>query len=126
MAPNPMNAKQSAANATTHSQDARLLVRETLRISANLASTPLLETASECQRESSGLRSICWEEIDGRRWKYVAEVEKDGSLSQSPTFKNNSFRPLSLQSPQPPLDVSIYLPSSLSLLLLFHIIITTN
>lgn len=39
---------------------------------------PLLETASECHKESSSssLRSICWEKTDGRRWKYVAEVER--------------------------------------------------
>ncbi|TKY53856.1 root UVB sensitive 6 [Spatholobus suberectus] len=95
MAPNPMNMKQSANStssiAAASSQE--ILVRETLRISANLASTPLLEAAPS-------LRMICCEEIDGRRWKYVAETDACGQ------FKKNSFRPLSLQTPQPqaPLD----------------------
>ncbi|BAT77254.1 Protein root UVB sensitive 6 [Vigna angularis] len=99
MAPNPMkmNTKQSAnsststiaASAAASSQE--ILVRETLRISANLASAPLLQTPSS-------LTMICCEEIDGRRWKYVAETDASGH------FKKNSFRPLSLQSPQAPLD----------------------
>ncbi|XP_027329407.1 protein root UVB sensitive 6 isoform X2 [Abrus precatorius] len=101
MAPNPMNMsmKQSANStssiagaAASSSQD--ILIRETLRISANLASTPLLETAPL----ESSLRMICCEEIDGRRWKYVAETDACGR------FKKNSFRPLSLHTPQAPLD----------------------
>ncbi|KAL9325513.1 hypothetical protein ACSQ67_006158 [Phaseolus vulgaris] len=100
MPPNPMkiNTKQSAdsttiaaaAAAAASSQD--ILVRETLRISANLASTPLLQTPSS-------LTMICCEEIDGRRWKYVAETDASGH------FKKNSFRPLSLHTPQAPVDV---------------------
>ncbi|KAK7263768.1 hypothetical protein RJT34_31365 [Clitoria ternatea] len=80
MAPNPM--KSASSSIGSSSQD--ILVRETLRISANLASAPLLQTD----------RIICCEEIDGRRWKYVAETDGCGR------FKNNSFRPLSLQSSQ--------------------------
>ncbi|RDX84695.1 Protein root UVB sensitive 6, partial [Mucuna pruriens] len=96
MAPNPMkmNMKQSA-NSTSSSIAAassqEILVRETLRISANLASTPLLE-------KEPSLRTICCEEIDGRRWKYVAETDASG------LFKKNSFRPLCLHTPQAPLD----------------------
>ncbi|WVZ10544.1 hypothetical protein V8G54_015074 [Vigna mungo] len=99
MAPNPMkmNTKQSANSSTTSiaasaaASSQEILVRETLRISANLASAPLLQTPSS-------LTMICCEEIDGRRWKYVAETDASGH------FKKNSFRPLSLQSPQAPLD----------------------
>lgn len=88
--PMKMNMKQSANSAAATSQE--ILVRETMRISANLASTPLLETASS-------LRMICCEEIDGRRWKYMAETDAHGQ------FKNNSFRPISLHfdTPHPPL-----------------------
>lgn len=104
MAPNPMkmNTKQSANSSTTSiaasaaASSQEILVRETLRISANLASAPLLQTPSS-------LTMICCEEIDGRRWKYVAETDASGH------FKKNSFRPLSLQSPQAPLDVSSFL-----------------
>ncbi|KAI4298900.1 hypothetical protein L6164_032413 [Bauhinia variegata] len=125
----PVNLKQSSNTATAQTiastQDARLLVRETLRISANLASsagiaTPPIETTSDPASSSLGesdrrrsiggiavngeefinssLRLICCEELDGRRWKYV--VESDGSGG----FKKNSFRALSLQTHQAPLD----------------------
>ncbi|KAJ1400406.1 Root UVB sensitive family [Sesbania bispinosa] len=103
MAPNPMNMnmnlnvkKQSPSTTTSiaASSSQEILVRETLRISANLASSPLLETPP--LQSSSTL--ICCEEIDGRRWKYVAETDASGR------FKKNSFRPLSLQTPQAPLD----------------------
>ncbi|KAF7842832.1 protein root UVB sensitive 6-like [Senna tora] len=129
----PINLKQppspsaaAAAQTIASSQDARALVRETLRISANLASSPAVGdpcpaqttsrpsaaalVESECRRRvgggvvgaeefvSSSLRLICCEEIDGRRWKYVAESDGCGG------FKKNSFRALGLQSPQAPLD----------------------
>lgn len=128
----PINLKQSP-NPTTTSQaiasshDARVLVRETLRLSANLASPPAIATPptiqttssvvlldeSECRRRTIGdgvvggeeflgssFRLICCEEMDGRRWKYVAESDGSGG------FKKNSFRALSLHTPQAPLDVS--------------------
>ncbi|KAJ7967927.1 protein root UVB sensitive 6-like [Quillaja saponaria] len=128
----PIKLNKSSTSATTQTikstQDARLLVRETLRISANLASapaiaTPPIETAAVPTSSSvvslvgsesrgriggvvvgeeefidSSLRLICCEEIDGRRWKYVAENDGSGS------FKKGSFRALSLQTPQAPLD----------------------
>ncbi|XP_061357269.1 protein root UVB sensitive 6 [Gastrolobium bilobum] len=107
MAPNPMNLnlnmKQSSNSANTiasSSQD--ILVRETLRISANLASSPLLETPTPPSVaesiSTSTLTFICCEEIDGRRWKYVAETDASGR------FMKNSFRPLCLHTPQAPLD----------------------
>lgn len=131
----PLNLKQSpsqtltsttAAAASSTSQDARLLVRETLRISANLASAPpnhgspsLANHPGESVSQSqpllslegtrlrglveeefvdSSFRLICCEEIDGRRWRYVAEKDAAGG------FKKNSIRAISLQTPQAPVD----------------------
>lgn len=125
----PIKLKQSAASssassaaaAAAASQDARLLVRETMRISANLAtsSSPIAAGAGAVSLQSeavvdettrfglvegqfvdSSLRLICSEDIDGRRWNYVAE--RDGSGS----YKKNSFRAVSLQSPQAPAEVT--------------------
>ncbi|MED6131172.1 Protein root UVB sensitive 6 [Stylosanthes scabra] len=105
MAPiNLNNVKQSAASTTTtiaaSSQD--ILVRETLRISANLASSsPLLDTPPALTlpaSQESTVRFICCEEIDGRRWNYVADADSAGG------FKKNSFRALTLHSPQAPID----------------------
>ncbi|KAM7474494.1 hypothetical protein LguiB_021737 [Lonicera macranthoides] len=98
--------------AATSSQDTRLLVRETLRISANLASAP-----PSTGQEIGGLRSgnasyglveerfvdsssslVCYEEIDGRRWKYLAQN------SDFKQFKKGSIRAVSLQNPQTPVD----------------------
>ncbi|XP_054777650.1 protein root UVB sensitive 6-like [Prosopis cineraria] len=131
-ASNPSSTAQTIAS----SQDARALVRETLRISADLASsspavaiTHLAETmsdlsssypassaavlvGSECRRRigaggglvgaeevmNPSFKLICSEEVDGRRWNYVAENDGCGG------FVKNSFRALSLQTPQAPLD----------------------
>lgn len=120
MAPPPsppsINLKQSSTSASavasaSAGKDARLLVRETLRISANLASAdsfapPPPPLSSEARKlglvddefVSSSLRLICCEKLDGQRWQYVAE--SDGGRS----FKKGSFRALSLQTPQAPLD----------------------
>lgn len=105
----------------TNSQDARLLVRETIRLSANLASSPLpsssfsscspLVAEKECSHGiveeeyvNSSLRVICREEIDGRHWKYVAETDDSGR------FKKASLRSISLETtPQEPLNVSRFL-----------------
>uniref|UniRef100_A0A5B6Z7Y2 Protein root UVB sensitive 6-like n=1 Tax=Davidia involucrata TaxID=16924 RepID=A0A5B6Z7Y2_DAVIN len=109
----PSNSAPQTLTATT-SQDARLLVRETLRISANLASAPPTLVAAESsglrpheanfglveeQFVDSSLRLICCEEIDGRRWKYFAE--NGGSSTQ---FKKGSIRAVSLQTPHSPVD----------------------
>ena len=132
--PPPIKLKQSQANATAQTltaaaasssashDTARLLVRETLRISANLASSPSIpaepplsladspESRSLNRRRlglvedeyvNSSLRLICCEEIDGRRWNYVAEKD-----ALSGTFKKNSIRALTLHSPQAPVEVS--------------------
>ncbi|XP_042478883.1 protein root UVB sensitive 6-like [Macadamia integrifolia] len=119
----PINIKQSptsAAQTVASSQDARLLVRETLRISAHLASAPSSTSATSpsslVAANSCGLRAdssfgvleqdfnnsssriICSEEIDGRRWQYVAD--RDGSGR----FKRGSIRAVSVQTPQAPID----------------------
>lgn len=130
--PPPIKLKQSQTNAaaaaasssSSASHDtARLLVRETLRISANLASSspsvpaePPLSLADSPESRSlnrrrlglveeeyvnSSLRLICCEEIDGRRWNYVAEKD-----ALSGNFKKNSIRALTLHSPQAPVEVS--------------------
>ncbi|KAK4476804.1 hypothetical protein RD792_015964, partial [Penstemon davidsonii] len=114
------NPSNSASQSLT-SSDTRLLVRETLRISANLASAPPLsqEAAPERQDSSFGwivqqqfsdssLKLICCEEVDGRRWQYYAEnnndvnsVRRSNGLKQ---LKKNSIRAVNLQSPQAPVD----------------------
>ncbi|KAJ9174852.1 hypothetical protein P3X46_013453 [Hevea brasiliensis] len=129
----PIKIKQSpnptaqTLTSTASSQEARLLVRETLRISANLASasspamsqppstSPSYSIVSPEQSVSlidnsrrlglveeefidSSLRLICCEEIDGRKWKYVAENDGFGR------YKKNSIRAVSLQTPQAPVE----------------------
>ncbi|CAO2828614.1 unnamed protein product [Amaranthus hypochondriacus] len=112
----PMKLRQSSSPAqtlTSSSQDARVLVRETIRISANLASgPPSMPVIPPTMPESknlrlglvedefidSSLRLICCEEIDGRRWKYVAENDSFGD------FKKGSIRSVSLQTPLAPVD----------------------
>ncbi|KAI3448382.1 hypothetical protein Pfo_005047 [Paulownia fortunei] len=120
-----MNPKhpQNSASQTLTSSEARLLVRETLRISANLASAhppspaaddvasperPLLQGSSfsglvEDQFVDSSLRLICCEEIDGRRWKYFAANDgvRDNGSKQ---LKRSSILAVSLQTPQAPVD----------------------
>ncbi|RZC49063.1 hypothetical protein C5167_017487 [Papaver somniferum] len=107
MAPIPRSSTQTITN----SQETRLLVRETLRISANLASSPSPQKLVVSEKESSSnyvvvedefvnssLRVICREQINGRRWKYVAET--DGSSGR---FKKASLRSFSLETtPQDP------------------------
>ena len=118
MATPPIKLKQSQTNATAHTltavsssfashDTARLLVRKTLHISANLASSPSIpaepplsladspESRSLNRRRlglveeeyvNSSLKLICYEEIDSRKWNYVAE--KDMLFR---TFKKNSI-----------------------------------
>ncbi|KAI3947171.1 hypothetical protein MKW92_036295 [Papaver armeniacum] len=115
MAPIPRSsasaATSTATQTLTNSQESRLLVRETLRIIANLASSPSPQKLVVSEKESSSnyvvvedefvnssLRVICREQINGRRWKYVAET--DGSSGR---FKKASLRSFSLETtPQDP------------------------
>ncbi|XP_031490918.1 protein root UVB sensitive 6 [Nymphaea colorata] len=104
----PTRARASAQSLAT-SQDARMLVRETMRLSANLASantnlaapeTALLRPemriglVSESRPEA---RVICSEELDGRRWNYVVEADPSGSFSRS-------MHAVALQTPKNPFD----------------------
>lgn len=116
----PIRLKQSPPSKTLPaSQDARILVRETIRISADLASAaPPSSIEAERRRGDGGartemsfglvdegfldssLRVLCFEEIDGRRWKYVAEKDGRGRLRKS------SIRAIGLQAPDTPMQVS--------------------
>lgn len=112
---------QTLTTAAASSQDARLLVRETLRISANLASAPPsqppVEVSLQEQFVDTSLRLICSEEIDGRRWNYFAQDV--GSVK----FKKGSIRAVSLQSPKPPLDVSMNSLRHYSLVYIIYILL---
>ncbi|CAN1330819.1 Protein root UVB sensitive 6 [Linum perenne] len=115
MAPTPIKINKSpnptaqSLTTTATSQDARLLVRETLRISANLASAPTPSDSLappsamnigllENEFLHSSLSLICCEDIDGRRWKYVAENDGLGR------FKKNSIRAVCLHAPPAPVE----------------------
>ncbi|KAJ6928221.1 hypothetical protein NC651_012047 [Populus alba x Populus x berolinensis] len=78
MKQSPNHTAQTLTTSTTSSQEARRLVQDEF-----LGST---------------LRLICCEEIDGRRWKYVAERDASG------LFKKNSIRAVGLQTPQAPVE----------------------
>lgn len=62
----------------------------------------------EDQFVDSSFRMICSEEIDGRRWNYLAE-SSGGRSNGAKQSKKNSIRAISLQSPKAPVDVSILL-----------------
>lgn len=113
----PIKLKQSpnsAATSVASSTEARILVRESLRITATLASAPPLDSVPptlslagpqpsnpgivDNQFLDSTLRLICCEEIDGRRWNYVSDNEPSGRS------KNGSIRAVCLQTPQAPID----------------------
>lgn len=96
--------QETIATAVTSQDTAQLLVRETLRISANLASSPLAPVNKygglvEEEYVNSSLRVICREEIDGRRWQYV--TDKDTAAGK---FRKGSVRAVSLQTPLSPAD----------------------
>lgn len=113
----PIKLKQSpnsAATSVASSTEARILVRESLRITATLASAPPLDSVPptlslagpqpsnpgivDNQFLDSTLRLICCEEIDGRRWNYVSDNEPSGRS------KNGSIRAVCLRTPQAPID----------------------
>ncbi|GAB2283935.1 Protein root UVB sensitive 6 [Dionaea muscipula] len=110
-------------NISTTSLDARLLVRETMRISANLASspspTPIHSAVLPLECRSSGvspglvqsefvesnLRLICSEDIDGRRWNYLAENATGGSGGgRNGGLRKNSIRAICIDKPQAPTE----------------------
>ncbi|KAF5952389.1 hypothetical protein HYC85_010333 [Camellia sinensis] len=99
----PIKPPSNSAAHTSH--DAHLLVRQTLRISANLASSSSSSSSPpanlgfvEEQFVDSTFRLICCEEIDGRRWNYFAD---NGPSNQ---FNMPSIRAVSLQTPQAPVQ----------------------
>ncbi|XP_073124112.1 protein root UVB sensitive 6-like isoform X3 [Henckelia pumila] len=103
-----------SASQTLTTSETRLLVRETLRISANLASAPPVPETTLVQDSSFGrvlddqfvdssFRLLCSEEIDGRRWNYFAECT-GGRSNGSKKLKKSSIRSVSLQSPKAPVD----------------------
>lgn len=94
--PNSGSPSQTLTAATASSNDARFLVRETLRISANLASSapPSPEAPIDC-----GSRLLCCEEIDGRIWKYFPDGRVDCGAIKS---RNTSIRAVGSQSPELP------------------------
>lgn len=104
--------QETLTTAITSQDTGQLLVRETIRISANLASSPpsapsITSSSVEVKKYglveeefvNSSLRVICREEIDGRRWQYVTENDNTGSK-----FKKGSVRAVSLQTPLSPAD----------------------
>ncbi|CAA7396567.1 unnamed protein product [Spirodela intermedia] len=123
----PIRFKNSPASAPTlarpAAQDARILVRETMRVTAaaTLASapplsTPPLMTLPEKVRDTElrflpgrelgllgrpdALKVVCLEEVDGKKWKYVAVEEGSGKLR-----RGTSVKAISLQhSPMAPVD----------------------
>ncbi|KAK6159705.1 hypothetical protein DH2020_003086 [Rehmannia glutinosa] len=119
------NPSNSASQSLT-SSDTRLLVRESLRISANLASAapPSPAPASVAAQEralvqdssfgglvndqfvDSSLRLICCEEVEGRQWQYFAENNNNIGVrsSGSKKLKKKSIRAVSLQTHQAPVD----------------------
>ncbi|GFP80450.1 protein root UVB sensitive 6 [Phtheirospermum japonicum] len=116
----------NSASQSLTSSDTRLLVRESLRISANLASAPPPSPSAAQERAlvqdssfgglvndqflDSSLRLICCEEVDGRRWQYFAENNNDNNNnngfrnSGSKQLKKNSIRAVSLQTPRAPVE----------------------
>lgn len=96
--PVPINVKGSSAQRLSVRQDAAILMRETVRLSANLASPATTQTAPEILRKSSTEppvmvkgaltdlepalvdgRVVCWEVLDRKRYKYLAKQERRGT-----------------------------------------------
>lgn len=96
--PIPIQVKGSSAQRLSARQDAAILMRETVRLSANLASPQSTRTAPEMLRTSSTEpqvivkspltdiqpalvdgRVVCWEILDGKHYKYLAKQERRGT-----------------------------------------------
>lgn len=114
----PIQLKNGPTSAQTLTQEARTHVREAMR--TTLASSPPPPQAADqiqattevkfgpkmqefAAAESMNSRVLCCEEIDGRRWNYVVEMEGSRSIK-----KGASVRVVSLQSPMTPADVSFF------------------
>lgn len=128
MAPIPLKRSASSAQSLTRggAPEACGLVREAVRASAaaSLASPPLVPTPPQPQPQKQTDRVqaevrfgppveglaldaapapgvLCWEEIDGRRWSYVVDV--DGTPGRA--RRGSSVRAVPMQSPVAPLEV---------------------
>lgn len=126
MAPIPLKRSASSAQSLTRggAPDACGLVREAVRASAaaSLASPPLVPTPPQPQKQTDRVQAevrfgppveglaldaapapgvLCWEEIDGRRWSYVVDV--DGTHGRA--RRGSSVRAVPMQSPVAPLEV---------------------
>lgn len=128
MAPIPLKRSASSAQSLTRggAPEACGLVREAVRASAaaSLASPPLVPTRPQPQPQKQTDRVqaevrfgppveglaldaapapgvLCWEEIDGRRWSYVVDV--DGTPGRA--RRGSSVRAVPMQSPVAPLEV---------------------
>lgn len=110
----PPNSSSSSSQTLT-ATDAKLLVRETLRISADLASSPYVTSVGSVPENASfgvvdrefvdsSLRLLCCEEIDGRRWKYFADESVGSEQLNLKKKKKNAIRAVSLHSPQAPAE----------------------
>ncbi|CAL9162755.1 unnamed protein product [Musa hybrid cultivar] len=127
MAPIPLKRSASSAQSLTRggAPEACGLVREAVRASAaaSLASPPLVPTRPQPQPQKQTDRVqaevrfgppveglaldaapapgvLCWEEIDGRRWSYVVDV--DGTPGRA--RRGSSVRAVPMQSPVAPLE----------------------
>ncbi|XP_018677443.2 protein root UVB sensitive 6 isoform X3 [Musa acuminata AAA Group] len=127
MAPIPLKRSASSAQSLTRggAPEACGLVREAVRASAaaSLASPPLVPTPPQPQPQKQTDRVqaevrfgppveglaldaapapgvLCWEEIDGRRWSYVVDV--DGTPGRA--RRGSSVRAVPMQSPVAPLE----------------------
>ncbi|XP_064960306.1 protein root UVB sensitive 6-like isoform X2 [Musa acuminata AAA Group] len=127
MAPIPLKRSASSAQSLTRggAPEACGLVREAVRASAaaSLPSPPLVPTRPQPQPQKQTDRVqaevrfgppveglaldaapapgvLCWEEIDGRRWSYVVDV--DGTPGRA--RRGSSVRAVPMQSPVAPLE----------------------
>ena len=114
----PPNSSSSSSQTLT-ATDAKLLVRETLRISADLASSPYVTSVGSVPENASfgvvdrefvdsSLRLLCCEEIDGRRWKYFADESVGSEQLNLKKKKKNAIRAVSLHSTQAPAEVCLF------------------
>ncbi|KQK06206.1 hypothetical protein BRADI_2g25097v3 [Brachypodium distachyon] len=121
MAP-AMGLKRPAAAAATAAQtitlpppDARVAVREAVRVAVREAEQPPTARVSAVQAPAAAVDGVlCLEEVDGRRWSYVVEgaassAGKPGRVSArgrggSAAPVGATFRAVPLQSPLPPVE----------------------
>lgn len=112
--PIPIHVKGSSGQRLSVGQDAAILMRETVRLSAHLASPSTTQTTPEILRKSSTEpqvmfkgalmdlepalidgRVVCWEVLDGKRYKYLAKQERRGTATALHAVEmHSSYNPL--------------------------------